>query len=144
MGFENIPLKREYGNQEIAAFGYVFESKEEYNWTKHLQKQLEDGLIKSWEYEPNTFIIGTTSRYGPTYYTPDFKVVGKKIGIQYHEVKAKLEQKDVKRFKKMAECYPDIYMVLVYPYPRKSGNQKRLIDNCKKYIKEIIYSRKVK
>jgi len=139
LGYENIPLKREYGNREMTGFGCVFKSIEEYNYAQKLQGRLNREEIDSWQYEPELFCFGDDGTY-----TPDFKVTGGQIGTQYHEVKAKLSQKDVKRFRLMAEYHPIIYMVLVYPYCPRSGNQKRLIDNCRKYVKEIIYSRKIK
>jgi len=134
MGFEKTRLIRECGNHPVTAFGCEFKSEAEYRYACHLEKQREAGEIDEWKYEHFRFEFGDY-----TTYTPDFKVIGRRIGTQYHEVKVSLTQHDVKRFRLMSEYYPNEYLVLAIPRAPKRGNQKRLFDNCKNYIKEVVY-----
>lgn len=132
-------IQYDWHNQPTDGFGYHFKSKIEFRWATYLDLLKKSDEIISWEYEPQRFDFRERYRRKGVY-TPDFRVVEDTI-VKWHEVKTGLRQKDVYRFRQMRCDYPGEYLVLVKPScpSRRSVNQLRLLDNCRKYVHEIIY-----
>jgi hypothetical protein len=64
----------------------VFRSSGEADWARQLEFWRRHQLIKSWEYEPDSFVL--PFKRGVRQYVPDFKVCWAGTLIEYHEVKA--------------------------------------------------------
>lgn len=83
----------------------------EANYARHLNAQVDGGVIRSWRYESKTFVFQSTKR-GTRCYTPDFEVTLPDGSIEWHEVKGWMDEPSKRRLAKMAECYPDERVVL--------------------------------
>ena len=133
-----------------------FKSGFELRWAQYLEWLKLAGEIVEWEYEPDKFEFEGI-RSGTVFYTPDFKVTyppavtGKgllKGDVIYHECKGHLTQKDVTKFKRMANYHPDVQLELVMQYipikpTRKNAEKIRRIDNARKYTERVFDGSKV-
>ena len=103
---------------------YFFRSKWEMNYAKYLQFLKENGNIKEWTYEEDTFWFNAIKR-GVRSYTPDFKVTENNGTIIYHEVKGWMDDKSKTKLSRMKKYYPDVKMKLVdekcYNQIKKNG-----------------------
>ena len=91
---------------------YYLKSSWETLYAKYLDKELADGKIKGWEYEPDTFWFERIKR-GIRSYTPDFKVEYSDGGVEYHEVKGYLDSKSKTKLNRMRIYHPEITMKLI-------------------------------
>lgn len=125
----------------IEGIEYKFKSKIEMRWSLYLQKLKELGAIIDWQYEPETFLHKERFRHKRVY-TLDFSVTEEevhKIVTVYHEVKVKLQQTDIRRFRYMNMDYEDVRMILILPYCSRNSNQARLRGNALRYCERIVY-----
>lgn len=100
------------GYFDIGGETMFFRSKWEANYALYLNFLIKHGEIKSWEFEPDTFLFEKIIT-GTRTYTPDFKVVLNTDRIEYHEVKGYMDPKSKTKLKRMAKYYPEISLILV-------------------------------
>ena len=91
---------------------YFLKSSWELSYAQFLDKELADGKIVQWEYEPDTFWFERIKR-GIRSYTPDFKVKHLNGKVEYHEVKGYLDSKSKTKLNRMRIYHPDIEMKLI-------------------------------
>lgn len=92
--------------------GKFFRSAWEANYARYLNWLLSQGTIKSWEYEPQTFVFHGIKR-GTLSYLPDFKVIMPDDSIEWHEVKGWMDDKSKTKLKRFAKYYPKEKLVLI-------------------------------
>ena len=143
MGFEkNRRFTVDWHNKPEVKYGCKFKSQAERKWADYLQAILELGAIVDWKYEPKRFDCGM-SYNKHRFYTPDFLVreIQNRYEYEvYHEVKVRLTQKDVSRFRWLKKAHPNILIILVLPYCSRNANQARLRMNAHKYVERIVYA----
>jgi hypothetical protein len=83
-----------------------FRSRWEANYARFLNLAIQRGGVRSWTYEPHTFVFLRTE---PTVrsYTPDFRVVLASGVVEWHEVKGWMDAKSKLRARMMREQFPD-------------------------------------
>ena len=91
---------------------YYLKSSWELSYAEYLDKELVNGKIGMWEYEPDTFWFENIKR-GVRSYTPDFKVEYSDGGVEYHEVKGYLDNRSKTKLNRMRIYHPDIKMKLI-------------------------------
>jgi len=84
----------------------------EANYSLFLQFQKEHGMIKDWDYEPDTFWFEGIRR-GCTSYLPDFRIINVDDSKEYHELKGWMDSKSKTKIKRMAKYHPEIKLVVV-------------------------------
>lgn len=89
-----------------------FRSKWERNYARYLNRCIELGEIKCWEYETDTFWFESIKR-GVRSYTPDFKVTRNDGSVFYIEVKGHLDRKSKTKLKRLRKYHPTIELRLV-------------------------------
>lgn len=92
--------------------GLYVRSAWEANYCRYLNWLVEQGAIREWEYEPDTFYFDAIKR-GTRSYTPDFKVTTNDGTIEYHEVKGWMDAKSKTKLKRMKKYHPNVKIVLV-------------------------------
>ena len=108
--------------------GQFFRSSWEANYARYLNFLIVQGEIKSWEFEPDTFVFHGVIR-GELTYTPDFKIVENDGSIVFHEVKGWMDRKSKAKLKRMAEFYPEVELIVIGEDEYKAlGKWKGLID----------------
>ena len=98
--------KRFIGGREVPA-----QSAWEANWARYLEWQRKLGEICAWEYHPPLFPFPVTR--GTTEYRPDFRVVTKAGGVEFHEVKGWKHPKGQTALRRMAKYYPSVTVIVV-------------------------------
>lgn len=91
---------------------YFLKSSWELSYAEYLDKELADGKIIQWEYEPDTFWFEKIKR-GVRSYAPDFKVEHLNGKVEYHEVKGYLDSKSKTKLNRMRIYHPGIEMKLI-------------------------------
>jgi hypothetical protein len=124
--FPRTPVK---GGKRKDLGGKYFRSSWEANWARYLQWLQDNGGIKSWEYEPETFEFPV--KKGSKYYTPDFRVVEDDDSVVRHEVKGYMDQPSRTKLKRMAKYHPDIVVRVVdrKAYNAVASQFKRWLPN---------------
>lgn len=89
-----------------------FRSRWERNICRWIKHRIEKGEIRSFAYEPERFYFTGVLR-GATSYLPDFRVVYPDGTVEYWEVKGRELPKDRTRWKRMAQQYPHIRLVVI-------------------------------
>lgn len=89
-----------------------FRSSWEANYARYLNLLKQQGDIISWEYEPERFIFEKIT-HGTRSYCPDFKIITKNGGIEYHEVKGWLTKKGHTALKRMFKFFPEKNIILI-------------------------------
>ena len=79
-----------------------------------------------------------------TSYLPDFSVEWKDEGLILYECKGYLESRDMRNFKKMAQEYADVPVVLVMARPDKKPSRAARYRNVLKYVNGILYMNELK
>ena len=92
--------------------GMYFRSRWEANYARYLNWLKEQGEIKNWEYEPETFVFHGATR-GALSYTPDFVITEKDGAVVYHEVKGWMDSKSKTKLKRMEKFYPEIKITVI-------------------------------
>lgn len=99
---------------------YTYRSMFERNWARYLQLLKDAGQIKDWFYEPTTFDFDGYKNK-PHSYTPDFKVIGIDGEEWFEELKGQLATKDLSKYRRLSEHYPDVIIEVVMQRIPKSG-----------------------
>jgi len=110
--FPRTRSRRGTGGKRSDLGGLYVRSSWEANWARYLNWLIDQGEIKSWEYEPHTFEFEGIKK-GTRFYTPDFRVVNNDDSIEYHEVKGYMDAKGKTKLRRMAKYYPDIKLILI-------------------------------
>jgi hypothetical protein len=133
--FKRVGLKGRNPYAEIkrgirADLNIFVRSSWEANWARWLNLQIDNGLIKDWEYEPKEFVFEKIKR-GTRTYLPDFRVTNNDDSIEYHEVKGWMDSKSKTKLKRMKQYYPDVKVILVdaKQYKAVERKAKGLISN---------------
>jgi len=91
--------------------GIYVRSSWEANYCRYLNWLKDNGKIRSWGYETETFPFPI--KRGAIDYKPDFKVEYADRHIEYHEIKGWLDPTSKTKLKRMAKYYPEIKIRLV-------------------------------
>lgn len=89
-----------------------FRSRWEANYARYINYLVStEGLIKSWEYEPQTFNFDKV-RTKPFCYTPDFRITYNDGTIEYHEVKGWDYSNGKKARQRFKKYFPALKLIL--------------------------------
>jgi len=91
---------------------YFMRSQWELNYACYLDFLKQNGDIKDWEYEVDTFWFEAIKR-GVRSYNPDFKIHENNGDIVYHEVKGYMDAKSKTKIKRMAKYHPEIKLIVI-------------------------------
>jgi len=92
--------------------GQFFRSSWEANYARFLNLLIQQGRVKSWEFEADTFWFEKIRR-GVRSYTPDFKVTEPCGAIYYVEIKGWMDPKSITKIKRMAKYHPQVELRVV-------------------------------
>lgn len=92
--------------------GRFFRSSWEANYARYLNFLQRSGVIREWDFEPETFWFENIRR-GTRSYLPDFKVTRPDGSVYYVEVKGWMDAKSKTKLKRMAKYYPAVELILV-------------------------------
>lgn len=98
---------KKIGHKEI-----YFRSQWEMRYAQFLQWQLENKLIKDWQYEPKTFWFEQIKR-GVRSYKPDFYVVANDDTHFWVEVKGYMDKKSKTKISRFRRYYPEEILQVV-------------------------------
>lgn len=102
------------------------------------------GVIEKWLYESREFVFTDSKgnrRRGVSCYRPDFWVMydDPEDGDCHFECKVALVQRDITKFRLMAQQYPGTNLVLVMPNRPRKGKARMMIAEAEKYVTRTIY-----
>jgi hypothetical protein len=100
------------GWREVGGKRIFFRSRWEFLYANHLQWQLENMIIKEWEYEPKTFWFESIKR-GVRSYKPDFRVLTAQGSTIWYEVKGYMDQRSKTKLARFKRFFPDEKIVLI-------------------------------
>jgi hypothetical protein len=101
------------GGKRLDLNNQYFRSRYEANYARYLNFLIKnDGGIKKWEYEIDTFWFEKIKR-GVRSYTPDFKVHLTDGSFEYHEVKGWDYSKGKTARKRMSKYFPAMKLILI-------------------------------
>jgi hypothetical protein len=100
------------GWREIGGIKKYYRSRWEANYARFLQWLKENGKIKDWKHEPQTFWFEGVKR-GCVSYLPDFWVEELNESTSFHEVKGWMDDRSKTKLKRMKKYYPNISLVLI-------------------------------
>jgi len=89
-----------------------FRSRWEANVARYFQYLKQQGRVRRWEHEPETFWFEGIKR-GCVSYLPDFRVTWPDGGISYVEVKGYMDSKSKTKLKRMAKYFPEVELILI-------------------------------
>jgi len=92
--------------------GLYVRSRWEANYARYLTWLQQTGGIRSWSYEPKTFLFEKI-KGGMRSYTPDFEVVRSDGRREWHEVKGWMDQKSRTKLARMGRFFPTEKVVLI-------------------------------
>lgn len=117
------------GWRNIGGKDKYYRSRWEANYARYLEWLKQNGEIKEWEHEPETFWFENIKR-GTRSYLPDFRVKEKNGDIEYHEVKGWMDDRSKTKIKRMAKYYPDVKLIIIQKkeYDEIKNKMSRLID----------------
>ena len=99
------------GGKRADLDGMYFRSSWEANYARYLNWLKNNGQIKKWEFEPDTFEFNV--KRGARFYTPDFKITKLDDSQEYHEVKGYFDNRSKTRMKRMRIYYPSVRLELI-------------------------------
>jgi len=102
----SFPSAASRGWQVIGGRRIYFRSGWEYKFAKHLEFLKVNGIVKRWEYEPETFWFETIKR-GVRSYLPDFKVIENDGTHYWVEVKGYMDPKSGTKIRRFRKYYPN-------------------------------------
>jgi len=98
--------------REIGGKRKYYRSRWEANFARILEMQKQEGLIKDWFHEPDTFWFDGIMR-GTRSFLPDFKIIRHDDTFFYIEVKGWMDERSKTKIKRMKKYHPGIYLVIV-------------------------------
>ena len=117
------------GDYENSKGTMYFRSKWEANYALYLDFLVDQGQIKSWEYEVDVFVFEEI-KFGTRSYRPDFKIFNDNGSFEYHEVKGYMDSKSKTKLKRMLKYYPEVKLLLV---------DKELYGEIKKKLGKMLH-----
>ena len=99
------------GWRDIGGQRNFYRSKMEMNFARFLQFMKDNGSIKHWEYECDTFYFPVNR--GINNYKPDFLAIemdGRKV---YYEVKGYMDRASITKLKRMEKYHPEIELIVI-------------------------------
>lgn len=100
------------GWREIGGVNKYYRSRWEANYARFLQWLVEQGKIKTWRHEPETFWFKGIKR-GSVSYLPDFWVQDLDGTDGFHEVKGWMDDRSKTKLKRMAKYYPNVKLLVI-------------------------------
>lgn len=91
--------------------GIFFRSRWEANYARYLNVLLAQGVIESWEHEPDTFWFEKIRR-GVRSYKPDFRIT-ERGHTYYVEIKGWMDKKSLTKLKRMRIYHPSVDLRLI-------------------------------
>lgn len=98
--------------REIGGKRNYYRSSWEANYARYLEWLKINKEIIEWEHEPKTFWFDGIKR-GCMTYLPDFRVITKTGGEEYHEVKGWMDGRSVTKIRRMAKYFPDVTLIVI-------------------------------
>lgn len=145
MGFEKTRVRREFRNHKhtvcIGGKTFSVDSDLEERYARYLEILKQSGNIIDWNRNGIAFEFRGAVR-GPTVYTPDFRIQTGN-GEQYHETKGYLEGRDITKYRRMREFYPDVQVHLIMQRMPKRGKMVNRIASARKYCARVASFREV-
>ena len=111
------------GWREFGGKRNYYRSRWEANYGRYLEWLKGLGEIKDWEHEPDTFWFDGIKR-GCVSYLPDFKVINKEGGVEYHEVKGWMDARSKTKIRRMAKYHPKVKLIVIDAKPYKEIRKK--------------------
>lgn len=111
------------GWRTIGATKKYFRSIWEANYARYLQWMVNQGVIKDWEHEPQTFWFHNIKR-GCLSYLPDFKVLNHDGSHIWVEVKGWMDPKSKTKIKRFKKYFPEEQLVIIESKWFKDNNKK--------------------
>ena len=147
MGFEaDRRVHRDFNNKPVAATVggkfCTFRCEFEYRWAMYQQYRKDRGEILDWDYEVksesyNFAELGYETE--PFSYLPDFLLTENDGAKIVQECKGKLEAKDIEKFKRVQQSFPDDRLELVlYRIPKSGCKGATIRANAKRFVERII------
>jgi len=143
---EHVPYGRARGEEvEVNGRTIYFKSQVEVKFAGMLEALRQAGAIVTWEYEPKDFWFEGIRR-GTCSYRPDFCVVWAQNREEiWYETKTpgNLTQKDVTKYRRMAQHYPAVKLVLVLSRAPSDGHSKSAVrqrimtDKASRYLHHV-------
>ncbi len=136
-------MNQQFGNRHHHK-GYLLKSNAEYSFALLLDRLMEaegDGRVIDWLYEPKSFVFDDI-KFGTRQYRPDFWVKYKDEEIYCEVKRGHIIQKDVTKYKRMFNNYPEIKLVLVFQ-GKTAGKGKWairlriLLSSARKYVHHV-------
>lgn len=109
--FPQTTGRRGAGGKRADLGGVYFRSSWEANYARYLTWLQAQGVIRSWEFEPETFEFPI--RKGQRFYVPDFRVTEADGSVSYHEVKGWMDPRSATKLRRMAKYHPEVRIVLI-------------------------------
>lgn len=100
------------GWREIGGINKYYRSRWEANYARFLQWLVEQGKIKTWKHEPETFWFEGIKR-GTVSYLPDFWIQELDGTDCFHEVKGWMDDRSKTKLKRMAKYYPNVKLLVI-------------------------------
>jgi len=101
------------GWRNVGGTDIYFRSLWEANYGRYLEFLKKNGVIESWEHEPETFWFPNIRR-GKVSYLPDFRVkISGKEKPEYHEVKGYMDKGSKTKIKRFQKYYPDLVLIVI-------------------------------
>lgn len=91
----------------IGGIRKFYRSRWEANYARYLEYQKQNGLIKDWKHEKETFWFDGVSR-GCVSYLPDFKITNNDGTVEFHEVKGWMDAQSKTKIRRMAKYHPTV------------------------------------
>lgn len=110
--FPQTKTRRGRGGKRDDLGGRYFRSCWEANWARYLNWLIENGQIRSWEYETETYEFHAIKR-GSRFYTPDFRIANPDSSIERHEIKGYMDAASQTKLDRMALYYPESPITLI-------------------------------
>jgi hypothetical protein len=89
-----------------------FRSRWEANYARYLQWLVNNGDIKGWDHEPETFWFEGVKR-GTVSYLPDFRVNRNDGFDEFHEVKGWMDDKSKTKIRRMKKYHPKVTLIVI-------------------------------
>ena len=100
-----------------------YRSRWEANYARYLELQKQNGLIKDWKHEKETFWFEGVSR-GCVSYLPDFKITNNDGTIEFHEVKGWMDARSKTKIRRMAKYHPTVKLKVFDSKWYRANNRK--------------------
>jgi hypothetical protein len=113
---------REIGDKKVYC-----RSRWEANYARYLEWQFQQGFIKEWLHEPQTFWFDKIKR-GCVTYLPDFKVISNDGAHFWVEVKGWMDPKSITKIRRFRKYFPEEKLFIIdKKWYQKNNHKMKLI-----------------